>query len=68
MSRKMIATTRRMWSHPPSMVDVIIPRNQSTTSRMTRNISIVVLPADLKVRLYLTARLQADLKVRLDMT
>src|SRR5215470_17842014 len=40
MSRKTIATTRRMCSHPPSMVDVIIPRNHNTMSRMTRNISI----------------------------
>jgi hypothetical protein len=47
MRRKTIATTRRMCSHPPSMVDVIIPRNQNTISRTTRNISIGVLQADL---------------------
>jgi hypothetical protein len=47
MSRKTIATTRRMCSHPPSVVEVIIPRNHSTMSRMTRNVSIGVLQADL---------------------
>src|SRR6185503_14996568 len=52
MSRNTIATTRRMCSHPPSVVDVIIPRNHSTISRMTRNIMIGSLQADLKVRLY----------------
>jgi hypothetical protein len=42
ISRKTIATTRRICSHPPNVVVVTIPSSQNAMSRITRNISIGV--------------------------